>query len=354
MEYTIEQLKIKPKQELIQIALDILKEKQPSLIIDSDDFESTAWGNSKEILVKFKRYIRFIPLKTEPYQYYNITVNLVTKQILPFESGFNFIFYIPSEEDKKKMDFIKEKAGFSKQADLDITITENEDNYWISKKSKTAFSKFFINKKTGFKSGVMEGSFSVNPPTPVLESIYETEEMVNLVDRDSITENKIIKIALALLKKKQPNLILDLNDYTSTVLGDSKNTLVQFIRVIRYIPLGMDPEKRISYDINVNLNTNKISPFDDTFESDFYIETKEDKKALAFIKKNTGNFTPDFENTIHEEKENYSIHTQNKYSLQIRLLNKKTGKEEISLNAHMDPIPQPNIIEDLDTLVEIK
>lgn len=34
MQYTIEQLKIKPKQEIIQIALDILKKKQPSLIID--------------------------------------------------------------------------------------------------------------------------------------------------------------------------------------------------------------------------------------------------------------------------------------------------------------------------------
>lgn len=353
----MEELKLKSKQELVQIAFDILKERQPSLVLNSDDFESSAWGNSKEIIVKFRRYIRFIPINAEPYQYYDITLNLITKQILPFESGYNFTFYTPTQEDKKKLDFIKEKVDFSNHSSFDITITENEDNYWVSKKSKTSFSKFFIDKKTGFTSGVMDGSYSLLVAKPVLESTYEREEMIQFLDVNEstrITKNVVIRMAKGILQKDKPQLVLNFDDYESTVSGDSKNTLVTFRRIIRYIPLGINPEKRFFYDIIVNLNTNKISPFDDTFESDFYIETNEDKKAIQFVKKNFGGFTPEFENTIHEGKEDYFIDLKNKYSLGKYTVNKKTGKQKTEMQASMEPYPQPNSIEDLDTLLEIK
>ncbi|MDR7212088.1 hypothetical protein [Flavobacterium piscis] len=355
--YNMEYLKSKSKQELIEIAIKILKEKQPSLIINFDEFEGTAWGNSKEILVKFRRYIRFIPLNTEPYQYYDISVNLVTKQILPFESGYNFTFYIPSEEDKKKLNFIKEKANFPRQSDFDITITENEDHYWISNTSKTSFSKFFINKKTGLKSGVIEGSYSVNRVKPVLESIYDREETIKLSDEDEIsqkTKKEIIQMAIAALKKKHPLLVLNFDDYAISVLGDSKNTLVEFKRIIRYVPLGTDPEKRSSYDITVNLNTNEILPFDDTFKTEFYIETKEDKKAIEFVNKNFGGFFSDSENIIYEGEEDYFIDLQNQYSFGKYVVNKKTGIAKPEIQGSWDPPTKPNLIEDLDVLTEIK
>ena len=355
---TMNELKLKSKQELIQMAVAILKEKQPSLVIDSDDFESTTWGNSKEIVVKFRRYIRFIPLKKDSYNHYHITVNLVTKQILPFESGYSPNFYIPSEEDKKKLDFVQKKADLPKQSASDITISENEDNYWISITTETAISKFIINKKTGFKSGVMKGSYSLNQTKPVLESIYQREEKVKLHDEDEvskITKNAIIQIAIEILKKRQPTLELNFDDFEITVLGDSKNTEVDFRRIVHYIPFGFNLEKRrISYDLTVNLNTNEISPFDDTFESEFYIETKKDKEALAFIKKNTGVFPASFENTVYEGEEDYFIDAQNMYSLSKSKLNKKTGVVEFILNAHMDPpTPVPNIIIDTNNLLEI-
>lgn len=355
--YNMEQLKSKKKQELVELALEILKEKQPSVTIDHDEFEGTAWANSKEILVKFRRYIRFIPLNTEPFQYYDITVNLITKQILPFESGYNFTFYIPSAEDKKKLNFIKEKADFPKQSDFDITITENEDHYWVSKKSKTSFSKFFINKKTGLKSGLMEGSYSVPAAKPVLESIYEREEMVKLSNEneiDRITKNAVIRIAKGILQKEQPLLTLNFDDYESSVLGDSKNTLVEFKRIIRYVPIGTDPEKRFSYDITVNLNTNEISPFDDTFKSEFYIETKEDKEAIEFVKKNFGGFTSDFYNTIYEGEEVYSVALENQYSFGKYAVNKTSGVVKVEIQGSYEPMPKPNMQEDQDFFTEIK
>lgn len=356
-ENTMEQLRSKQKEELIEIALEILKEKQPSVVTDLDEFETSAWKNSKEVIVKFRRYIRFISLKADTSQYYDISVNLITKQILPFESGYNFIFYIPTEEDKKKLKFIKEKAIIPNQPDSEITITENEDHYWISNSNKTSYSKFFINKKTGFKSGIIENTYAVFQPKPVLESIYEREKIIKFFDKEEAaqkTKKDIIQMATALLKEKHSSLLLDFADYDVTVLGDSKNTLVEFKRIIRYIPLGIDPEKRFSYDITVNLNTGKISPFDDYFKSEFYIETKEDKKAINFIKKKFDIFSFEFENTIYEGEEDYFIDCRNQYSLGKYTVSKKTGIGKPEIQASFDPMSNPIEIEDLDILTEIK
>lgn len=166
-------------------------------------------------------------------------------------------------------------------------------------------------------------------------------------------KQELIVIALHILKEKQPSLVINFEDFESTVWGNSKEILVKFRRIIRYIPLSTNPEKRFSYDITVNLNTNEISPFDDWFQSEFYIETKADQKALAFIKKNFGVFSSDFENIIQEDEEDYCIHQTNSYSLGIYRLNKKTGKVEMSLNGHMEPTPKP-IIQNPDDFIEIK
>ena len=181
--------------------------------------------------------------------------------------------------------------------------------------------------------------------------------MVKLSDDneiDRITNNAVIRIAKGILQKKQPLLSLNFDDYGITVFGDSKNTLVEFKRVIRYVTLGTDPEKRFSYDITVNLNPNKISPFDDTFKSEFYIETKEDKKAIEFVKKNFGGFTSEFENTIYEGEEDYYIDIKNKYPFGKYIVNKKTGIAKTEIQGSWDPPPKPNVIEDLDILMEIK
>ncbi|WP_163395559.1 hypothetical protein [Flavobacterium limi] len=337
----MENLKTKKKAELLEIALEILKEKQPSIVIDSDDFESSAWQNSKEIIVKFRRYIRFIPLNAEPYQYYDITVNLISRQVLPFDSGYSYIFYIPTETDKMQLDFIKKKADFPKHSNSEITITENEDHYWVSNSSKTSFSKFFINKKTGFKSGLIEGTYSVAQVKPVLESIYYREEKIIFFEGDETSKKEIIDMAVALLNKRQSLLKLDFNDYETVVSADTKNTLVEFKRIIRYMPFGTDPEKRFSYDITVNLSTNEISPFDDFFKSEFYIETKNDKKAIAFVKKNFGVFSTSFENTIYERKEDYFIDIRNPYSFGKYAVNKTTGLVKTEIQASYEPMQKP-------------
>lgn len=352
----MEELKLKSKPELIQIAFEILKEKQPSVVINADDFESSAWGNSKEIIVKFRRYIRFIPLNADPKEKisYDVTVNLNTNEISPFDDYFKSEFYIETEEDKKAIAFVKENS-IPIPSDFEITISEKLSSYWINRNSKTTFCHFFIEKKTGVKSGVMEGSFSVNQVKSILEPFDESEEMIEIYDSNElkrIRDNFFINIAKDLLREAQP--LLDFNDYCSFVLSDSNYSVVQFKRIIRYFPLGTNPEKRISYDIKVNLNTNKISPFDDILKSEFYIETKEDKKALEFVKKNFGILGCDFENTIYETAQGYLICCDNQYGFRRYDLNKKTG--EYALVDEFSSHPEPELTQkiNLDYLLKKK
>lgn len=187
-----------------------------------------------------------------------------------------------------------------------------------------------------------------------ITSLAQHTEMEYTMDQlRSKQKQELIEIVLDILKEKQSSLVITSEDFENTAWGNGKEIIVKFRRIIRYIPLGTDPEKRFSYDVTVNLNTNEISPFDDWFKSEFYIETKEDQKALAFIKKNFGVFSSNFENTIHEGEEDYCIYRTNSYSFGKYNLNKKTGKETVEIQS-CDAMPNPNIKEDVDIFLEIK
>lgn len=168
------------------------------------------------------------------------------------------------------------------------------------------------------------------------------------------SKQELIQKAFEILKEKQPSLRIDSNDFESSAWGNSAERIVKFRRIIQYIPLGTNPEDKISYDVNVNLNTNEISPFDDTFKSEFYVETEEDKKALVFIKKHFGPLSSDFENIIYEGEEDYFINSDSEQSFGRYVLNKKTGLQGASIQSSYESNPKPNSTEDLDPLMEIK
>lgn len=158
-ESKMEHLRSKNKQELLEIALEILKDKKPSLVIDFDEFEGTAWKNSKKIVVKFIRYIRFIPLHTDPERFsYDITVNLNTTEILPFDDFFKLEFYIETSENKMAIEFIKKNFGcFS--VNFENTIYEGGDDYFIDIKNQYSFGKYTVNKKTGIVKTEIQASY---------------------------------------------------------------------------------------------------------------------------------------------------------------------------------------------------
>ena len=185
-------------------------------------------------------------------------------------------------------------------------------------------------------------------------SFAQYTKAYNMEYLKSKNKKELIEIALEILKEKQPSITIDPDDFEGTAWGNSKEIIVKFRRYIRFIPLYNDPEKRFSYDITVNLNTNEISPFDDTFKSEFYIETDEDKKAIEFIKKNFDIFSSDFENTIYEGEEEYSVSRENQYSFGKYAVNKKTGEVKVEIQGSYEPMPKPNMPEDQDFFTEIR
>lgn len=136
----IEQLRRKKKHELIELALEILKEKDPSTKINSDDFEVVVLGNNQDILAEWKRKVTFIPLEIRCpgiYQY-DITVSIITKCISrTYSSGIKSSNYLSQDlsfmltnEDDKVIEMAKQEYNRSNEKGQ-FYILEKENVYEI-------------------------------------------------------------------------------------------------------------------------------------------------------------------------------------------------------------------------------
>jgi hypothetical protein len=184
-------------------------------------------------------------------------------------------------------------------------------------------------------------------------NIY-SQNMTSIVDEIKAKgKDNAIKMAFNLLEEKQPSILINPKDYDIKVLADSEEVTVLLRRIIKYVPLRFQTENKIKYDIKVNLIRKTISPFDDTFNSIFYIPTNEDLEVIAFVQKNFGIFSPNFETTISEEENDYVIHLENQYSYGKYSINKKTGKEGPALQGSYLPAPKTLLKPENNTILEI-
>lgn len=141
-----------------------MKEKQPSIQINPDEYYIKVWRGAKGVSVDFTRIVRYVPLHSVQSEFeYDVIVNLVNKLILPFDKSFpNKPFYVPSEQDAKALAFIKAHfGGFTSQ--FENTICEEEDEYKISCTNEVAFGYYTINKKTGEQGNSIQGSYQPKP-----------------------------------------------------------------------------------------------------------------------------------------------------------------------------------------------
>ena len=161
MKYTLEELKSKSKQELIDISLDILQEKQPLLIINPEDFEIVVFANNQDIIVEWKRKITYVPMKDRIkgiYQY-DLSVSILTNDISKtFFSGLtahNHLdqdsVFIPSEEDTKIIEIVENEYNL-KDKNGQVYVVERENEYNIICIDEFFRSDQIIEKKT-YKKG---------------------------------------------------------------------------------------------------------------------------------------------------------------------------------------------------------
>lgn len=157
------ELNSKNKQELIETALEILKEKEPSVVINADDFEITVLGNDQDILVQWQRKVTFIPLKNRfngIYQY-DIMVSLMTDCISKshysdsksnnyFESDSLFSL---TNDDEKIIEMAKQMYNDSNEHGQ-IYVVEKENDYEIIHTTASFRSSQLIEKET-FEKGLL-------------------------------------------------------------------------------------------------------------------------------------------------------------------------------------------------------
>lgn len=154
---------------------------------------------------------------------------------------------------------------------------------------------------------------------------------------------ELIQLALALVNERHPFIDLNTEEYHCKVWRGMNGIAVDFTRIIRYVPLGKN-DQDFEYDIIVNLTQKFIMPFEKPIlNRKFFIPSDEDLKAIVFIKKHFGVFSPHFENIITEEAEEYKISCTNDSSYGYYTVNKKTGKQGGALQGSYIPMQKPDI-----------
>jgi len=161
----------------------------------------------------------------------------------------------------------------------------------------------------------------------------------------------IIKIANSILKNKYPTLKINLSDYEITAWTNKKDTLVNYKRTLKFIPLSYK-KGCFDYDFSVNIISKEIPSFDMFGTSKFYTPTKQDIEKINFIKKIII-IKPGFDNEIIEDHDKYIISTSNDIYFIIYHIDKVTGKEIPQSFVQGNWEPNPFKEKNIDPLIEI-
>ncbi|WP_299212585.1 hypothetical protein [uncultured Aquimarina sp.] len=176
MQIKTENLRVLGKDSIIEIANTILEKKYPVLKINMNDFIITAWSNKKSILIKYRRIFKYVPLgKSENHFIYNFSIDIINEAIYPIDNNFLInSFYIPTQEERMKIKFVKNTMEFD--TTYHTTIYEKEGEYQISFTNYLISGTGIIDKTTG-KSTIMSGVHG--PFEPVKEESGSLIEIRN-------------------------------------------------------------------------------------------------------------------------------------------------------------------------------
>ncbi len=361
MNYSQKDLETKNKAELVEIALQIIKEKHPEIIVQLSDFDGRVWESEYgDVCVIFRRAIRYVSKEEKPANY-DITVTLISKEISPLDHD-KTSFYQPSKKEEISITELKNKGLLPNEIipDVEYTITENDEYYLIScfndlyhldKKISSDtesphVSKSLIHKKTG-EAFLFKGTNAFYFSTQKSAKHYYQENLYSVLNEENITNksNKIVEKAYSILKSKQPNLKIDPKDYEIIILGNYKDIIVKYRRFIRY----KNSNQKVVYDLAVNIITEEVFPFDSK-EYLFYSPGKSDITAINAINDKINlPLEPNYEHTISENSNYFWISSISEKWVKRYFMNKKTkeiicfdvsynlpinNREDLSLQEH--------------------
>lgn len=178
------------KGAVIDYAFIIIKEKVPSLKINLEDYKVTVWANKKEVLVKFRRRIKYYPKNKPDRIDYDFSVNIIAQETDIWSIDD---FYVPTKQDLKNIEFVKKHAPLPSSDQFEIRISETKDQFQISCTNKVAFGKYFIDKQTGKELPSIQGSYTPMPsPNTTLSGEIDEDQLKEIFD--SSTRDEILDI----------------------------------------------------------------------------------------------------------------------------------------------------------------
>ncbi|UXP31149.1 hypothetical protein N6H18_12400 [Reichenbachiella agarivorans] len=160
-----------------------------------------------------------------------------------------------------------------------------------------------------------------------------------------LKKDALIQLANEAIELRYPDFDFDLSDYVVTAWRNSHTVVVKYRRMIQFIPLDRKLDN-LHYDIEVDLTSQHISPFDIWGMNRFYIPTSEEQANIDFVTNVFGLPHPGFIACIEEDTSVYRIYLDNEQSFGRYVIDKITGIEyEGAIEGSYEPMPR-----DLDGL----
>ncbi len=149
----------------------------------------------------------------------------------------------------------------------------------------------------------------------------------------------IIQTALDLLHRRAPACVIDTADYAITAW--TSDTEVQ-VRMKKLICLESTDSYKTS-DIEVNLISGQIQPFDSPWADQWFVATPAQQKIIELVKRVTGvdkGQYAGYDIRVREDDEMIYVHISNTASFCNLYLDKITGKEKMdSMQGSYEPPP---------------
>ncbi|WP_194766058.1 hypothetical protein [Tamlana sp. I1] len=269
--------------EIIKMATSILKEKQPDLKLDPNDYDIMILGNYKDLIVKYRRFVRFNKGNEETV--FDLAVNIIIKEISPFNTS-EIAFYKTTSSDKKTIKTLQNVLPLEHSANIEHTVSENNNYFFVTSIYESATKNYFISKNTN-EIVWTNDAFTLQVNNREDLSLQENYKRMNgLFEAQSENNKPLENMTLAILNENQfsPNIKLD--DYNIGYKTNKNEVEATLTRLVKFIPLRHKNTAKLDYDLKINLVKKTVAKN----PAHFYSPTEEDNKTTKLIESKLADF----------------------------------------------------------------
>ncbi len=260
--------------KIVKISDSILHEKFPDLLLDPCDFENMVLANYKDLVVKYRRYVRFS--KGNAPIAFDISVNIITGELVPLDSP-NTIFSVPSSTEKKRVSNIQKIIPLEQGPSIEHNVSENKDYYFVTSTYERATKKYFIDKNKNILVWTND-AYTLqmdNREDLTLQEHYK--RMNTLFELRALDTEPLLKMVSEILLENKLDTIIKLDEFRFTAKASKTDMEVGLTRLVKYTALKN--ESQSTFDLAINLVNRSLS-YD---PERFYVSSKEEAAVIEQI-----------------------------------------------------------------------